>query len=590
MKKKIVLWGNDAEDKKILVALELIDAENKVKIYTYPEAAATEEVYTTAMNKWRDDEKAELLEGYAVQERPLSMTDDLLPEDIKVERTDIIARAKAEWHFIVLSSKLYEMYSSELDDYKEKVDNMSEYSEKMWEEMKGFWGKVQEQVRDKNLFREHAGTLREKTNGLFDRLKELKKSFQDGFKKESAEKAAKFKTELDEIEAKIEKGLGLKPLFDQLKNLQNRFKDERFTKDDQRKLWNKIDLAFKNVKEKRFGDKGQNNANNGALDRVQRRYNGLLNAIGKMEKSIKRDRSDLDWEQKKIDQTDGQLEMQIRQAKIKMIEERVSSKGVKLDDMLKTKLELEKKIESEKVRAEKSAEKEKAKEVAQSVKEKIAKDIQDAKEARADDAEKLESLAKNMKKSPVQKAAAVNELLDSTPPSEPAQTAAEEAIKEEPKQEEAKRETEETPVEKESLFAAATAQIGDALSNVVDTVKAVAEVVEDKIEDKFDDVKEAAQTFKEEKLDPTMEDVKENAEKMVSDAKEAAQNIKEKAEQTVQSAKEEVKETSADEKLQEVKESVGGILTGAFGALKDIADKIEDKVEEIVGDIKGEEE
>ena len=505
MKKKIVLWGNDANDEKILVAIELIDADNKVNIHTYPEAAATEEVYNIAMNQWRDNDSIELPEGYTSQERPLSITDDLLPEDIKVERTDIIARAKAEWHFIVLSSKLYQMYSSELEDYKEKIDNMSDYSEQMWEEMKTFWNKIQEQVRDKNLFREHAGILREKTNNLFDKLKELKKSFQNEFKKESSEKAAKFREELEQIEEKIEKGLGLKPLFNQLKNIQSRFKEERFTKDDQRKLWNKIDAAFKSVKEKQFGGKAQ--SSNGALERITRRYNGLLNAINKMEKSIARDKSDLDWENKKIERTDGQLEMQIRQAKIKMIEERVNSKGEKLADMMKTKVELERKIEVEKQRAEKRAEKEKAKEVAKQVKQKIATEIQEKKEARSEDAEKLTSLSEEVKSSKSSKA------------------------KEEKKEE----------AGEESILAAATSQIGEALGNVVDTVKAVAEVIEDKLEDKLEEVSEKAKEFKEEKIDPALEQVKANAEQMAEKAEEAFENAKKEIKEVIDGKEEEEK-------------------------------------------------
>ena len=504
MKKKIVLWGNDANDEKILVAIELIDAENKVNIHTYPEAAATEEVYNIAMNQWRDNDSIELPEGYTSQERLLSITDNLLPEDIKVERTDIIARAKAEWHFIVLSSKLYQMYSSELEDYKEKIDNMSDYSEQMWEEMKTFWNKIQEQVRDKNLFREHAGILREKTNNLFDKLKELKKNFQNEFKKESSEKAAKFKAELEEIEEKIEKGLGLKPLFNQLKNIQNRFKEERFTKDDQRKLWNKIDAAFKSVKEKQFGGKAQ--SANGALERITRRYNGLLNAINKMEKSIARDKSDLDWENKKIERTDGQLEMQIRQAKIKMIQERINSKGEKLADMMKTKVELERKIDVEKQRAEKRAEKEKAKEVAKEVKQNIAAEIEEKKEALSEDAAKLASLAQEVKE-----AKKTNQNKD--------------------KEKEQKKDT-------ESIISAASAQIGEAIGNVVDTVKAVAEVIEDKLEDKVDEVSDKAKEFKEEKLDPTIEQVKENAEHMVEEAKD----LVEKAEEALETAKKEIKE------------------------------------------------
>jgi hypothetical protein len=523
MKKRIVLWGNDANDEKILVGVELIDEDNKVKIYTYDEKAATEEVYQTMMEKWRSGNEMILPEGFKEQERALSMSEDLLPEDIKVERTDIIARAKAEWHFIVLSSKLYQMYSSELEDFKDKVEELSDYSSEVWDDMSTFWTKVQEQVREKNLFREHAAELREGTNNIFEKLKELRKSFQNEFKQQSREKANVIKAELDAIEQKIEKGLGLKPIFNELKDIQAKFKGEKFANDDQRKLWNQIDRLFKVVKEKRFGDQA---SSGGAASRLEKRYSGLMNAINKMQRSINRDKQDLDWEHKRIDQTDGQLEMQIRQAKIKMIEERVSSKNVKLEDMLKTKVDLESKIEMEKQREVKRAEAAKAKEVQKEIKEKIAEEIKEKQKELAADAPKLEQLASDIVGAKKTKKAAPLVEEESTKQEMPKEA---KSKKEDPIQE-APKETK----EEESLLDVATEEIGSSLSHVVDSVKAVAGIVEERIEDQVKDIKDKVTSFKEDHAEGAVEEMKENVENMVDSAMKAIKNIVEKVEDKVE--------------------------------------------------------
>ncbi|MCB0532484.1 MAG: hypothetical protein H6574_03050 [Lewinellaceae bacterium] len=377
MKNKIVVWGTNAENEKVLIALELRADDNKVLLHTFPESIATEEFVNKLMADWRNDAEVPFPEGHAMQERPLSVTDSLLPDDLKVERGDLITRAQTEWHFAVLSAKLHKAYEHELAEFKEKIEDMSEYSQDVWDGLRGFWDKVQEQARERNLFRHHADQLRDNINGLFDEMKVLRAKVQDEFMASSQKVFEEFSETLTEIEARIAAGgAKLNTIFDDLKKLQRRYRDAKMSNEHRNKLWSRLDGAFKKAKEKKFGPK----ANEGSLvERHQRRLGGLNDAIRRMEGSIRRDEEELAFQNKKVATTEGQLEAQIRSAKIKMIEERVTSKREKLAEMHQTRSDIERQIENAKAkeskRAEKEAERKKFEEAKKAAKEEIAATI-----------------------------------------------------------------------------------------------------------------------------------------------------------------------------------------------------------------------
>jgi len=397
MKKRLVLWGENAQNEKVLIAAALKELENKVEITVFPLEVATEEFAQQMMNDWRNGEEVSFPDQQEKIERPLNLSQSLLPEDIKVDRTDVVNRAQTEWNFVVMSSKLKDAYESELEDFRARVQRLESFDHSMWEELKSFWDKVQGQIREKNLFGGHAYRLRKATNETFDEMKELRRKMDEEFKEKSKEVKAKFQEELEEIEENLEKGLGLKPLFEELKKVQKRFKKASFTREDRSKIWKKLDGLFKDVKEKRFGEKSPQSGKQTPLERLERRYKGLQKAINKMQSSIGRDKKDLSFEEGRIDKTDGQLEQQIRTAKLKMIEERISSKEVKLQDMLNTRKMLEERMEKEveKQRAlEIQKEKQKAKEEA---KQKIQEQIQaQQSQLSAEEKEKLEKAASDI--------------------------------------------------------------------------------------------------------------------------------------------------------------------------------------------------
>ncbi|HHB80114.1 MAG TPA: hypothetical protein ENK85_12860 [Saprospiraceae bacterium] len=466
MKDKLVIWGENEKDEKVMMGIHLLPDSNKIEIFIFPEAIVTETFEKAMMNEWRKGTELDFPEDHSKIERELSASESLLPDNLKTKETDLINRAKSEWLFVVLSQKLSQEFRNELDGLKEKIDHLSEYNAGAWNELKDFWGKVQKQMKEKTLIWQHTKELKDTTNGLFDKMKELRTRLEGELQEKSVVYKAEFTEALNDIQQKINNDARLKPLFDDLKNLQKKFWDTKFISKHRNELKKHFDKAFKEIKEKRFGGES---TGAGPVERLIKRLDGLDNAIHRMESSIRRDKKELEFQQHRIDTTDGQLEAQIRQAKINVVQERVNSKTHKLEDMLKTKVELEDRLQKTKERAAKQAEEAQRKaELAKAknaAKEKIAAQIKEKDASISDEeAQKLEQAAKEL-----------------TQPKKEAPKA------EETKAEEAKPK-EETKSDG-SILGAVSGMVGDAMEDIVDSVKAVAEVLEDKVEDFIADMK-----------------------------------------------------------------------------------------------------
>ena len=71
MKTKVVLWGENAQNEKILLAMELLERDNKVMLYVFPLEVATEEFYQSLLDLWREGKHVDFPQPHQVIERPL---------------------------------------------------------------------------------------------------------------------------------------------------------------------------------------------------------------------------------------------------------------------------------------------------------------------------------------------------------------------------------------------------------------------------------------------------------------------------------------------------------------------------------------
>ena len=510
MKPRIVLWGENAQDQKVLLAFALRAEENRVDLHIVPADDVTEQLEKDLMSKWRKGEAVEIPATAEKRELELRVTDGLLPDDLRTNDTDLITRAQAEWHFAVLSAKMQMVYQSELEDLKEKVGQLTDYDGATWESLKGFWGKVQQQVRDGNLLRGQADKIKRGVNEAFAQMKELRGKADKEFSSKSAELKTEFMEKVDEIEAKINEGARLSPLFDQLKALQKKYFNTKFTRDHRDQVWKRIDGAFKAVKEKRYGADA---AQQSPANRTERRLQGLHGAIEKMERSVKRDEDDLTFQRRKIQRTEGQLEAQIREAKIVMINERLNSKKAKLEDMLKTRKSLEERLEREKKKEEARKEKERQREEKRKAEEarkaeiaaKIAEQQKSVSEAEAEKLRQAAASISNARKKSDQDdpqpatAAPKADYASATPVQEDDNliihaatigAAIDHAVNgpvDAP--DVADLDTEIDPPG-ETVLSALGNTLGESIQDVVDDVRAVASVLADKVSDAVEDIKD----------------------------------------------------------------------------------------------------
>jgi len=551
MKNKLVIWGTNAENEKVLIALELHAESNKVMMHTFPEAIADEAFVQKMMHEWREgNAEVAFPEGSETTERELSVTDSLLPENLKVDRPDLVQRAQTEWHFAVLSAKLHDAYQQELAEFKEKVEAMSTYDNKLFTSLRSFWDKVQNQSRERNLFRQHADELRDGINALFDQLKEVRKRVNSEFMEISQSVYDGFAKALDEIDERITAG-GAKfnSVFDELKKMQRDYHNTRMSNEHRNKLWERLDAAFKKAKERKFGPE----ANAGTIaDRHDKRLSGLEDAIKRLEDSLYRDDEELAFQRKKVNTSEGQLEAQIRGAKIKMIEERANGKRERLAELTKARNDVQRQAHSAHEKEARLA----------------------AKEAERQQIE-------------VKKAAIKSEIEAETHAKAAAAAAA-------------------APEKEESLLEAASNLLGDVLLDALDTAKAVASVAVDKAEEALEKAGEAYSEAKEkagemlseakEKAGDAYSEAKEKAGEMLSEAKEkggaAYSEAKEKAGEMLSEAKEkggaaysEAKE-KAGEMLSEAKEKAGDAYSEAKEKAGEMLSEAKEKATEVYAVVK----
>jgi uncharacterized coiled-coil DUF342 family protein len=345
MSQRHVFSGHDEHDVPVWVAMSLHLREKQVEFLLYPKAALDAEQTRALREDWAAGKEV-ALPGEPARLTQSAEGDHLLPETLRADEPEMLRRVQNEWTLKLLSYKLYESIGDEVTNLQATLQQAGGYSQALWDKAKQTWDQVGNHAQDFNLSKKHAGELRDRLNGLFNELKKLREEGQDQLSEASASLRVQYEQRLGELKGAMEEGKAkVNQLFDQLKGLQKEVKDAQLTHRDRRKLWRDLDGAFNRLKEEKQQLWHSHLAN---------RITGLEKAVERMQSSIDRDRRQIDFEARKLEGGRiGQLEHQLRQTRLKVMEDRIRSKEEKLADMHRTLQNLRKKEAAQRKAAEK---------------------------------------------------------------------------------------------------------------------------------------------------------------------------------------------------------------------------------------------
>lgn len=337
-KDKAILWGYDDQDIDIVVGLQLKTNENKVDFFVYKRKDLNKNELDQLTEAWLKNTDGTLPLGYTHLEQDMSVS-SFLPDNVKAKDMDAVQNIKQEWFIAILSERLYQMYKIEIQNLDEKVREAKKYNKGLSEQAKELWDKIKTHREEQNLTRDHVEDLKEDTNKVFEKIKVLRDQSNNAYENESNSNVEIIENRLNEFDGELSANfINFKKVFEELKAFQQLTRDMNLTKEHREQIRLRINDRFDTLNKKREEHKEQR----GSF--AEQRLKGLDEAITKMQESINYDKKQREIQQKGMGKAETKLEIQLREMKLKVFDEKIKSKQEKLDDMLKTKEKLQKEL------------------------------------------------------------------------------------------------------------------------------------------------------------------------------------------------------------------------------------------------------
>ena len=359
MRDRFITWGT-LDDQRRLFTFELDADDAEIIRRILPAGPSSEALRQTITNAWVQRTTMDYPEGTVTERIPFASFGSIVPDGAEVEDKVRVASAEREWPFDLISGQLRRQFTGELEEFRERVEALDKFDDGVYERLKAISQKIKGELDNETLRGHDFGKLKHLTDELFGVMKRLRRG--ERKERDQASKGVKkgFLAELAAAQKQLESKPDLRKLFGELRGIQDRIKPAKMSGADRNALRKRLDELFRAVKSEMDASGETASALSQKRARLEARLKGLKGAISRMRYSVERDNKDLFYEGRRRERANNQLAEQLAALKLTTIGDRAKSKATRLDDMLATQADLEKKLAKLVKAEEKAAAKRKA--------------------------------------------------------------------------------------------------------------------------------------------------------------------------------------------------------------------------------------
>lgn len=339
MNTRLVLWGEIGTDRKALIAIHLDEETAKIHIYAFPKEEVTKEIQDALFVEWKNGGE------YAFPENTLhweidANSDSILPEEVKVDRLDVVLQSQHKWGKKLMSSKINQLLTDEVKLLEEKASVVAEYDQSLWDKAKAQWEKIASYQKKNEISWEQTTVLKDKINSVFEALKAVKRISNENEDQANAVLIKNYHKRIEDLQAKLIYNDQWKFIFDELKKIQTELKDASIRWNHKRAIYNQVNAIFDDLRKYRMTE---------VVSKTQGRITQLTKILEGLKDSIARDNESYQQQVEKMQHyTRGKLSVDELKSRFGDILNRTKEKEAKAEGIKQTIAQLKADIEKEK--------------------------------------------------------------------------------------------------------------------------------------------------------------------------------------------------------------------------------------------------